>query len=352
MKGNLRNPDEIEITVGKFLLKDIGTAAATEYDFGSEIVDLYEDFPELMEMKMGHLHTHHNMGVFFSGTDMKCLEDNSGAMDYFLSIIVNREGKVIAKIAFQGKIKKKISFKSVKKLFSFNSDVESRMFTYDCEIVFPDSDIQQEIKVIKKEKEKKEKEKKKNLPVVRYPQNGYQKQLEFEEFYETVEQAEERLMYEQDDFFFNVDNSDLLSDEAIKRLLCRSITVNDLESRDLDQVMASTRSKLPDGDQSVYVDAMVEHFISTVKIEYYDRQFEFVFRKSIEFLENYRYRFVGQFCYYIKHWLSKLNDGDNEYYELDSGLDRQSGSKHFASNRNFNGRENLTITEKKVQDEF
>ena len=100
VKGDLSKPDEMELHVTEFMLKDIGSSAYTEYEFGGEMVDLYDKKPNLMTMKMGHLHTHHGMDAWFSGTDMKTLHDNAPTFDMFLSVIVNTSGKKIAKIEF------------------------------------------------------------------------------------------------------------------------------------------------------------------------------------------------------------------------------------------------------------
>lgn len=43
----------------------------------------------LEECRIGHIHSHNTMGVFFSGTDWGELEDNAPNHNYYLSLIVN-----------------------------------------------------------------------------------------------------------------------------------------------------------------------------------------------------------------------------------------------------------------------
>lgn len=121
-KGCINDLDAWEITAEDMFLADIGTAGGTEYEVGrgpfkgSDIIELYEKFPELEEgkLKLHHIHTHHSMNSFFSGTDWENLETRSLVSNYFLMLIVNFAGNFIAKVAFKAKrdgIKKtKLSF--------------------------------------------------------------------------------------------------------------------------------------------------------------------------------------------------------------------------------------------------
>lgn len=81
-------------------LMDIGTAAYTEYEADGDIVDIYDNIEEAMEWKTGHIHTHHSMEAYFSGTDMSELNDNVDKHNYYLSLIVNMAQRPTAKVAF------------------------------------------------------------------------------------------------------------------------------------------------------------------------------------------------------------------------------------------------------------
>lgn len=99
IKGSLKLPHTLSVTPKYIHLMDIGTQAATEYEFGPESVKIFDDYPEVGEMRMGNIHSHNSMRVFFSGTDMSELEENSRHHHVYLSVIVNNASDVIAKLA-------------------------------------------------------------------------------------------------------------------------------------------------------------------------------------------------------------------------------------------------------------
>jgi len=100
IKGNPSKPEGFELEVKHIFLMDIGSAAYTEYQPDGDIVDLYDQIPEAMEQKLGHIHTHHSGGTYFSGTDMDELHTNVDKHNYYLSLIVNFNGNYAAKVVF------------------------------------------------------------------------------------------------------------------------------------------------------------------------------------------------------------------------------------------------------------
>lgn len=115
---------------------DIGTSGFTEYKFGPEILDAYDGNKELEEMKIGHIHTHHSMGTFFSGTDMDELHDNAPNHNFYLSLIVNFAGDYKAKVAFVGERDSQfVYYKGDDKVAqSLDLDKEQVLGVVDCEI--------------------------------------------------------------------------------------------------------------------------------------------------------------------------------------------------------------------------
>ena len=110
--GTINDLDNWTVTAEDIFLVDVGTGGYTSYevDKGSfksaDIVDLYEKFPGLLtgELKNHHIHTHHMMGSFFSGTDQENLEDRASVSNYFIMLIVDMKGLYIAKVAFKAKV--------------------------------------------------------------------------------------------------------------------------------------------------------------------------------------------------------------------------------------------------------
>ena len=152
--------DSIEnmvITVTDFIVLDVGSASFTSIEpSGEQIIDMLENRPHIMEknLKQGLLHTHHNMAVFFSGTDWDTLLESTNDYDFFLSIIVNNRGEIIGKVAKKGKATVLANNK-----YRINSrgeiigtpvvEEKEGIFIYDCDIRFK-SDIHKDIALIDK----------------------------------------------------------------------------------------------------------------------------------------------------------------------------------------------------------
>lgn len=100
VKGNPSKPSEFVLRAEHIFLMDIGSAGFTEYETDGDIVDIYDNIDRAMEMKIGHVHTHHDMSAYFSGTDTEELMQNSDKHNYYLSLIVNFSGNYVAKVAF------------------------------------------------------------------------------------------------------------------------------------------------------------------------------------------------------------------------------------------------------------
>ena len=104
-EGEINTSEGVIITPIDIYPMDMGSSAYTEYDFSEEVFDYYEKHPERFGMKYGHIHSHHSMGAFFSGTDSQELIDNCVNHSYYISVIVNNNEDIVAKIAIPGKRK-------------------------------------------------------------------------------------------------------------------------------------------------------------------------------------------------------------------------------------------------------
>lgn len=147
-EGSIEKPESFKITLKTILPLDMGTSAYTEYNLDERFMDfIEEDFEERCTWKLGHIHSHNSMAVFFSGTDMAELNDNAPAHNFYLSLIVNNAMDFLAKVAFIGEAKKDIkqvpyTAKNVqghdyvieKQDFEVNTQ---KLFIYDCEMYTP-----------------------------------------------------------------------------------------------------------------------------------------------------------------------------------------------------------------------
>lgn len=104
VEGSILEHENWELEAIDVIPMNIGSAGYTEYDFDAEDEYSFDRITKYMEegFRIGHIHSHHNMSCFFSGTDTSELHDNSPNHNYYLSLIVNYKdiSAWCAKIAF------------------------------------------------------------------------------------------------------------------------------------------------------------------------------------------------------------------------------------------------------------
>ncbi len=168
LQGSIKDAKNATITLEEILPMDKGSQAYTEYELDNRFIDHLMKHPNLMGMKIGHIHSHNIMNAFFSGTDMSELKDNSAGHNFYLSVIVNNFGEIVGKIAMRAKIKTSIvgDYKAIDENGNeFNiSPIDTtidmeKLFIYDCDIRdnFPtvgiDEDFSSHVEAIIKKEE-------------------------------------------------------------------------------------------------------------------------------------------------------------------------------------------------------
>lgn len=101
--GDLANISDLKIKCEELLLLDIGTTGATEYDIDEETGFYLFDNPHLAQYNIGHIHSHHSMAAFFSGTDNEEIVEtaNENRAPFFFSLIVANSGNYKAAIGIK-----------------------------------------------------------------------------------------------------------------------------------------------------------------------------------------------------------------------------------------------------------
>lgn len=84
-----------------------GEPSYTEFEVDESIIDAYDNNPVLEDCKMGIIHSHIDMNVFFSGTDTSTLHKYAALSNFCISIIVNNAGDITGKVAYLVKNKTK-----------------------------------------------------------------------------------------------------------------------------------------------------------------------------------------------------------------------------------------------------
>jgi hypothetical protein len=149
--GSIKDPTNFKIEIEDILPLDVGTSVFTSYDLDNRFIDYLMEDPKRMKFKVGHIHSHNIMSVFFSGTDMEELNDSASAYNYYLSLIVNNYMDMTAKVAFVANATATIQkvdyvsldengkpFSMSQKDFTFEKEI---LYMYDCGITVPSIDI-------------------------------------------------------------------------------------------------------------------------------------------------------------------------------------------------------------------
>lgn len=137
LEGSIEDHKNMKLEATEVLPMDIGTSGYTEYEISPESDDYtFDNLSRVLmapDLKLGHIHTHHNMDCFFSGTDTNELHDNAPNHNYYLSLIVNFEDPDAwcAKVVYVGKEMQKGTIRSS---FQGTSSVIQRAIEVDKEV--------------------------------------------------------------------------------------------------------------------------------------------------------------------------------------------------------------------------
>lgn len=138
--GSIRNEGEYQIELLDIHLMDRGTPGFTSYTLDDSVGEAWMD--AIMEfgqdVKLGHIHSHNKMKVFFSGTDMDELFDNCEHHNLYLSIIVNNNTDIIGKLVYRGIPSTEYTVKDENgEDYTLESPIVGSpiLFSHDCEII-------------------------------------------------------------------------------------------------------------------------------------------------------------------------------------------------------------------------
>lgn len=116
-----------------------GTGTFTSHETSEKTMDVFEAYPELEEgtSMLGWIHTHHNMGAFFSGTDNADLFQNTPNYPFYLSLIVDFKCQPVAKLCYivKGESPKyTVKHKGKEVKLNVNNKTVEYLAVADCEI--------------------------------------------------------------------------------------------------------------------------------------------------------------------------------------------------------------------------
>ena len=130
--GNFED-NTLEIQCVDIYPMDIGSSTYTEFDVNPDIISYMAENPDLLDCKLGLIHSHNNMKTFFSGTDLNTLQSEGDDKLHFVSLIVNNEG------VYSAAITRKVTYKG-----TFNISYN----TFDGEsIELPNEEMEETIEI-------------------------------------------------------------------------------------------------------------------------------------------------------------------------------------------------------------
>jgi len=149
VEGSIKDPENMVITMKNILPLDKGTSGYTEYVLDDRLTDFLMDNPDHLGYKIGHIHSHNTMAVFFSGTDMEELTENSESHNYYFSFIVNNKMEMTAKVGQMVTSENKSYTKALddngEEYVTESLEKSKHVIIYDCKIHNTYAPVQDEI---------------------------------------------------------------------------------------------------------------------------------------------------------------------------------------------------------------
>lgn len=109
VSGDLDDVENLVFETVYIHLMDIGTAGYTEFNSDPSFMALLDEREDLETCMQGLVHSHNNMGVFFSGTDIDELIESTTFFNVYLSLIVNNRYDLTAKLAYKREVETTIT---------------------------------------------------------------------------------------------------------------------------------------------------------------------------------------------------------------------------------------------------
>lgn len=295
IKGTVEDPATLEINIVDFTLLDIGSPAYTEFEISPDLIlPIYDKNPDYITMKYGCIHSHNNMGVFFSGTDTSTLLEQAFIHNFFVSVIVNNAFDKIAKISYQGKrtLKGKITetfFNRIGKIMLPYTKViqedteEDVVYVIECDVEY-ESEVPTDIELIEQIDilEKKEEEKRKKTVITPSYYQGnynrpYNKGHNQSNFQMPLELGDGMNWMEEEAKEEKIKNSNMAFDQKCENFIKKLLCIDYIGDQTENISMKGAR----DLHKEDYHDAVPKEFLDEVS-ELCDYEFSKMFAKELE----------------------------------------------------------------------
>ena len=117
-QGSFENGDLV-ITCQDIYPMDLGSSGWTEFKMSEDVASYMAQNIELFDCETGLVHSHHSIGAFLSGQDMKMVQQEGNDTNCFVSLVVDTKGTYVAIITRKLQSKSEITIKSLGASYEF-----------------------------------------------------------------------------------------------------------------------------------------------------------------------------------------------------------------------------------------
>ena len=124
--GTFENED-LKLTCEDFLPMDLGTGGWTEFKMNEDVAAYIAENIELFSCELGILHSHHSLGAFLSGQDIKRIQEDGNDTNCFLSLVVDTRGTYVAALTRKVSTKIKVTKEDLGTSYQFFGEGEVKV---------------------------------------------------------------------------------------------------------------------------------------------------------------------------------------------------------------------------------
>lgn len=106
---------------------DLGTGGWTEFKMNEDVAAYMAENIELFSCELGILHSHHSLGAFLSGQDMKRIQEDGNDTNCFLSLVVDTRGTYVAALTRKVQTKYKVTKEDLGTSYQFFGEEEVKV---------------------------------------------------------------------------------------------------------------------------------------------------------------------------------------------------------------------------------
>ena len=132
-QGSFENNDLV-ITCKDIFPMDLGSAGWTEFRMSEDVAAYMAQNIELFDCEIGLLHSHHQLGAYFSGQDNAMLQQEGNDTNCFVSLVVDTRGTYVARITRKVQSKSEVTIKSLGTSYEFFGEGSKTIVKDDSEV--------------------------------------------------------------------------------------------------------------------------------------------------------------------------------------------------------------------------